>query len=148
MSQHEVTLLLGSNLGNPEQNINNAIAQLEAEFGTIVAKTQVLETAPVEFVTRNYFCNIALIIKTQYSPLQVLRKIKEIEHRMGRTTDTSVSVDYQDRIIDIDVVFFDAIKYYCRELRIPHEKHQYERKFSRTLLNELMREKAVEVKTN
>lgn len=141
MSQHEVTLLLGSNLGVPEQNILAAISLLEAEFGTIVASSEMLRTAPVEFVTSNFFCNIAVVIKTRYSPMQLLKSIKTIEQRMGRTADTSVSKVYEDRLIDIDVVFFDAIRFRCRDLIIPHEKHVYEREFSKELLEALMKHK-------
>ena len=138
MSQHEVTLLLGSNLGNTENNIKLAIRLLEAQIGTIIARTEIIATEPVEFDSKNFFCNIAIVIKTQYSPVSLLKRLKALERSMGRRTDTSVSKIYEDRIIDIDVIFFDKISFYSTELIIPHQKHLHQRDFSRQLLDELM----------
>lgn len=137
MSQHEVTLLLGSNLGNPELNIGLALLRIEEEIGEILRKSEVLITDPVEFVSNNIFCNIALVIKTQFSPIKLLNYVKLIERQMGRGDDTLISGEYQDRIIDIDVVFFGNLNFCCKELKIPHRKHLYQREFSRKLLVEL-----------
>ena len=78
MSQHLVTLLLGSNLGDREKNIETALKRIESSVGEIIEKTEILYTAPVEFVSNNIFCNIALIIKTQFSPIHILNSIKKI----------------------------------------------------------------------
>ena len=137
MSQHLVTLLLGSNLGNSEKNIEIALSSIETEIGDIINKTEILYTEPVGFVSKNIFCNIALLIKTQFSPIKLLRNIKLIERAMGRDDDTLISGEYQDRIIDIDIVSFGHLKFYCKELTIPHQKHLYQRDFSRRLLNVL-----------
>ena len=137
MSQHLVTLLLGSNLDLPERNIDIAISKIEDEIGSVVERSEILHTKPVEFVSNNIFCNIALVIKTQFSPIKLLRNIKLIERAMGRDDDTLISGEYQDRIIDIDIVSFGHLKFYCKELTIPHQKHLYQRDFSRRLLNVL-----------
>jgi len=137
MSQHTLTLLLGSNLGNPAQNITEALEHLETRLGAVLQRSEMLKTAPVEFASSNFFCNIAVQLKTCYSPLKVLNIIKDIEREMGRATDTSISKIYTDRIIDIDVVFFDRLKYISRSLFLPHEKHASQREFSRKLLEKL-----------
>ncbi len=137
MSQHLVTLLLGSNLGNPEKNIKAAMERIETEIGSIINKTEVLHTEPVEFVSKNIFCNIALLIKTQFSPIKLLESIKKIEREMGRTEDTLISKVYEDRIIDIDIVLFGNIQFFSKKLQIPHQKNLYQRDFSRKLLNVL-----------
>ena len=137
MSQHEVTLLLGSNLGNTKENIEMALSIIEKDIGRILRSSEILFTSPVEFVSNNIFCNIALVIKTQFSPIKLLRNIKLIERAMGRDDDTLISGEYQDRIIDIDIVSFGHLKFYCKELTIPHQQHLYQRDFSRRLLNVL-----------
>lgn len=137
MSQHEVTLLLGSNLGNPQNNVEVALRRIEKEIGPIIKVSEMLFTEPVEFDSTNIFCNIAIVIKTQFSPVEIFNSIKIIEREMGRLVDTTISGKYQDRIIDIDIVRFNALQFYCRELIIPHEKHLYHRDFSRKLLDEL-----------
>ena len=64
MSQHLVTLLLGSNLDLPERNIDIAISKIEDEIGSVVERSEILHTKPVEFVSNNIFCNIALLMGT------------------------------------------------------------------------------------
>ena len=135
MSQHLVTLLLGSNLGDPKKNIEIAIKCIEDKIGSIEKKTDLLYTQPVEFVSKNIFCNIALIIKTQFSPIRLLHALKIIEHEMGREDDTLISKVYEDRIIDIDIVLFDNLRFWSNRLQIPHQKHLFQREFSRKLLD-------------
>ena len=55
MSQHEVTLLLGSNLGNTETNINLALIQLQNNVGEIVKTSTFLHSEAVEFASTNIF---------------------------------------------------------------------------------------------
>ena len=137
MSQHEVTLLLGSNLGDPKKNIEVALCRIKKEIGTIIKESDMLFTDPVEFVSNNIFCNIAIVIKTQFSPIKLLNSIKLIEREMGRLDDTMILGEYQDRVIDIDIVRFSALQFCCEELMIPHQKHLYQRDFSRKLLDVL-----------
>ena len=137
MSQYEVTLLLGSNLGDPKKNIEAALCNIETAIGEIIRKSELIFTDPVEFVSNNIFCNIAVLIKTQFSPIKLLNYVKLIEREMGRADDTLVSGEYQDRVIDIDIVRFGNLRFYTKELTIPHQKHLYERDFSRRLLDVL-----------
>lgn len=137
MSQHNVTLLLGSNIGSPELNIAEAVTRIGREVGVVEAQSALIHTEPVEFVTNNNFCNIALRIKTGLSPISLLNRIKKIEVEMGRAEDSLITKKYEDRIIDIDVVLYGDIKFLSARLQIPHQKHLYERKFSRELLSDL-----------
>jgi len=57
---------------------------------------------------------------------------------MGRLTDSSVSKVYTDRIIDIDIVKYDELKFISERLEIPHNKHLFEREFSKILLKEFI----------
>ena len=137
MSQHVVTLLLGSNLGNPEENIEAALRHIREEIGEIKKVSEIMKTAPVEFVTSNFFCNIAVLIKTQFSPVKLLESVKNIEKKMGRNKDTFSTKEYLDRIIDIDVVTYGNVKFWSSRLEIPHKKHLYQRDFSKRLLSQL-----------
>ena len=121
----------------PERNIETAISKIESKLGIVVERSEILHTEPVEFVSNNIFCNIALRIKTQFSPIKLLNSIKVIEREMGRVNDTMIVGEYQDRVIDIDIVRFSALQFCCEELMIPHQKHLYQRDFSRKLLDVL-----------
>ena len=134
MSHHLVTLLLGSNLGKQKDNIDLAISRIEKDVGELVGQSEIIYTKPVEFVSNNIFCNIALRIKTQFSPIKLLNLVKKIEVEMGRTDDSLITKGYADRVIDIDIVFYGNMNFSSLRLEIPHSKHVYEREFSKKLL--------------
>ena len=140
MSSNNVILLLGSNINFPEKNIDQAMLLIESRLGSIVAKSSKLMNNPVEFDSPNIFCNIAVLINTQLSPVLLLRNIKNIEHEMGRKEDSFAKGGYEDRIIDIDIVTFGNIQFYSNKLTVPHYKHLYERDFSQQLLAELQQQ--------
>lgn len=137
MSQHNVVLLLGSNIGDQKNNIDTALEKL-SETCTILKKSEYLTSEPVEFASSNIFCNIATIISTHLSPIQLLDYVKKIEIDMGRLTDSTVSKVYTDRIIDIDIVKYGELKFVSERLEIPHNRHLFEREFSRILLKDFI----------
>ncbi len=137
MSQHEVTLLLGSNLGNTKENIEMALSIIEKDIGRILRSSEILFTSPVEFVSNNIFRNIAVSLYTNVSPFYLLREIKNIEKEMGRAQDSFAVGGYIDRIIDIDIVLYGDVIIQSKILEIPHKKHLLERDFSKVLLEEI-----------
>ena len=137
---YNVVLLLGSNLGNAENNILLAISELEKRAGKIIKKTKISKTLPVEYDSDNVFCNIAVSMQTAHSPIKLLDEIKKIENEMGRIHDSKFFGEYRDRIIDIDIVTYEGLVFSSDRLEIPHHKHLYDRDFSRKLLDELASE--------
>lgn len=138
MSQHKVVLLLGSNLGDQKKNLETALEKIKDAGNEIISVSEFLISDPVEFESSNIFCNIAAIILTKLSPIQLLDLIKGIEKEMGRINDSAVTEGYTDRIIDIDIVKFNGIKFISRRLELPHQKHLFEREFSRILLKDFI----------
>ena len=137
MSYNNAVLLLGSNINNPENNIQIALKKIESKAGSILKNSELIISEPVEFESYNIFCNIAVQIKTQFSPIVLLGQLKKIEFEMGRTQDSSYFGGYQDRIIDIDIILYNNIKFISKRLVIPHQKNLYERDFAREIINEL-----------
>jgi 2-amino-4-hydroxy-6-hydroxymethyldihydropteridine diphosphokinase len=137
MSLHYVVLLLGSNLGDTELHLNNAIAKIENCLGNIIKSSEMIETPPIEFGSINIFRNIAISLTTTISPYSFLNIVKSIEKDMGRELDSSAVGGYIDRIIDIDIVTFNNINFESKKLKIPHHKHLCEREFSKALLDSL-----------
>lgn len=137
MSINHVILLLGSNLGDREANLAVAMKKIETHIGSIVSSSQVLQSVPVEFASTNFFCNIAIRVTTNASPMKLLKIIKTIERSMGRALDSRSVGGYTDRSIDIDIVQFNSLKFRSQALEIPHQKHLFEREFSKILLLEL-----------
>jgi len=126
-------LSLGSNLGNRKSNINIAIENLET-VGKIIKTSQIYETVPWGFDAENNFFNSIVIFETNLKPQQLLIEIKKIEKKLGRI---KTQQNYESRIIDIDIIFYDDLIYQSEELTIPH-KFAHERDFVLEPLNELV----------
>jgi len=137
MSYNTVVLLLGSNINDPENNIKIALKKIESEVGAILINSEFIISEPVEFDSINNFCNIAVKLKTQFSPIVLLSKLKHIERVMGRVQDSSYFDAYQDRIIDIDIILYNNIRFISKKLIIPHHKNLYERDFARELIKKV-----------
>ncbi|MBV6879874.1 2-amino-4-hydroxy-6-hydroxymethyldihydropteridine diphosphokinase [Epilithonimonas ginsengisoli] len=137
MSYNTVVLLLGSNINDPENNIKIALKKIESEVGATLINSELIISEPVEFYSINNFCNIAVKLKTQFSPIVLLSKLKHIERVMGRVQDSSYFDAYQDRIIDIDIILYNNIRFISKKLIIPHHKNLYERDFARELIKKV-----------
>ncbi len=137
MSQHKAVLLLGSNLGDQKKNVETALERIKDGGNEILRISEFLASEPVEFASSNIFCNIAVIILTHLSPIQLLDFVKSIEIEMGRLSD-SRSQGYTDRIIDIDIVTYNGLVFASERLEIPHRKHLFEREFSGILLKDFI----------
>ncbi|KAG0000711.1 trifunctional dihydropteroate synthetase [Modicella reniformis] len=123
---HEVYLALGSNLGDSATNLANALKLLEQDGNVRVVDTSFLyETPPMYVTDQPPFINAACKIKTDLAPLDLLKKIKEIEADMGRDFTT---VRNGPRPIDIDILLYDSIEFHNDVLTIPHVAMQ-EREF-------------------
>lgn len=138
MSQNKVVLLLGSNLGDQKKNLEHALQKISEGGNEISQTSEFLITEPVEFVSSNIFCNIASIIFTRLSPIQLLDFVKGIEVEMGRINDSTSSGGYSDRIIDIDIIKYNDLKFRSERLELPHQKHLFERDFSKILLKDFI----------
>lgn len=132
MSYNNVILLLGSNSGNRDFQLETAQFFIQKEIGEIKKKSKILETDPVGFDSENKFLNQALFVDTLLSPVSLLKAVKDIELKMGRVY-LKTDQKYQDRIIDIDILKFNEIIFESDRLSIPH--HQV---FTRKFVNDLI----------
>jgi 2-amino-4-hydroxy-6-hydroxymethyldihydropteridine diphosphokinase len=115
-----VYISLGTNLGERERNLNDAILKLSLEAGTIICRSRFYEFEPWGFESENSFLNAVVLMETQLSPFELLTKSQEIEKELGRTAKTTQT--YSDRIIDIDILLYDKLIIDHPTLRIPHPK--------------------------
>lgn len=110
---------LGSNLGDGASNLHTAIAHIEQQIGRIVARSAFLQTEPWGFQSEHFFTNACLAVETDLSPSDCLASLQEIERKMGRTHKTH-SGRYADRLIDIDILFYDQLVIQEEGLVVPH----------------------------
>lgn len=99
-----IILSIGTNIGDRERNIENAVKAL-GEIGKVGAVSPIYTSEPWGFESENGFYNIALILESELSPLDLLRETQRIEKELGRTTKTTT--EYADRVIDIDIIDYD-----------------------------------------
>jgi 2-amino-4-hydroxy-6-hydroxymethyldihydropteridine diphosphokinase len=110
-----VYLSLGSNVGNREAQLRDAVARLGAA-GRVVAVSSFYETEPVEFTPQPWFLNCAIALETGKTPQELMTAILGIEEEMGRRRVKKKG----PRSIDIDIVLFGDRMMDSEELTIPH----------------------------
>ena len=115
---------IGSNIGDRDANLREAIARLEAGDVSIVQRSSLYETAPREVLDQPWFLNAVVEAKTELFPLQLLARIRNIEQEMGRRR----MMPKGPRNIDIDILFYGRSLIHTSELEVPHP-HIGERRF-------------------
>jgi 2-amino-4-hydroxy-6-hydroxymethyldihydropteridine diphosphokinase len=118
-----VYLSLGSNVGDREAHLRDALARLAAE-GRVIAVSSFYETEPVEFTSQPWFLNCAVAIETDQTPEQLMSTLLQIEEEMGRRRVQKKG----PRSIDIDILLFDDLVMDSKEVTIPHPA-MHERRF-------------------
>lgn len=127
---------LGSNLGNKEENIAEAIRLIDILAGKVEKKSSLYFSEPWGFESENLFVNSVILIETEKSPLDLLHILQQIEIQIGRTSK-SVDGNYGDRIIDIDILLYEDLKIDLPELKVPHPV-MWERDFVTKPLKEIL----------
>jgi len=120
-----VYLLLGSNEGQREEWLNEAIRLLQQNCGTITARSYIYETAAWGLEQQPDFLNMALSITTALSPADLLEQTQAIEQQLGRQRE----VKWGQRTLDIDILFYNSDIIDIPGLKIPHPYIQ-ERRFA------------------
>lgn len=109
-----VYLGLGSNLGNRQGNLDQAL-KLLAQRMRLGKVSSIYDTEPIGKVNQPRFLNMACEAFTRLSPEGLLALVKGIEQKMGRYSRSG-----EPRIIDIDVLLFGDKVVNTRDLVIPH----------------------------
>ena len=114
----KVYLSIGSNKGNRSVLINKAIDEIEKKVGIIISRSSIYQSKSWGFDSNDFY-NLCLLIDTDIMPKSLLINLKRIEKSMGRE---DVDGSYSDRLIDIDILFYDNITTDSEDLKIPHPK--------------------------
>lgn len=113
--RHLAYLSLGSNVGDRERYLSDAIVRLE-DLGRIVSASSFYETEPVEVTDQAWFLNCAVALETMFAPERVMAALLHIEREMGRERTREKG----PRIIDIDLLLCDDVILNSPGLTIPH----------------------------
>jgi len=113
--KHKAAIALGSNLGDREANLREALRRLGA-LGEVKVVSGFYDTEPVGYLDQPRFLNAAAVVETQLPPLELLAGMLATEHEMGRER----LIPKGPRVIDLDLLLYEDRMMSTTELTLPH----------------------------
>ena len=127
-----VYLGLGSNVGDREAHLREALDKLQARDLRLRRASSLYETEPVGLRDQRWFLNQVSEFETELFPLQLWQRIRRVENHLGRKR----VVVNGPRTIDIDILLYGSALVKTAELEVPHPRYR-ERRFVLEPLAEL-----------
>lgn len=128
----EVYLALGSNVGDSPALFEQAVKLLGKNVLTNIKQAPHYITKPVGYTDQANFLNTVISGQTELAPGELLTRVKQLEHEIGRIK----RFHWGPREIDIDIIFYGSLILETPDLVIPHPR-LYERDFVLAPLNDL-----------
>ncbi|MDI6736734.1 MAG: 2-amino-4-hydroxy-6-hydroxymethyldihydropteridine diphosphokinase [bacterium] len=117
----KVYISLGSNLGDRQKNIEEAIKLISHQPLIKINKiSPVYETEPVGFSEQGWFLNLAMELETTLLPQKLLAVLQEIEAKLSKKLERK----WGPRTIDLDILLYADIILDLPDLQIPHKLMQ------------------------
>ncbi len=130
---NNVYLSLGSNIDDREQYLYDAYHLIKSDNRVYeIKRSSIYETEPVGYLDQESFLNMAIYIKTDYSPFEVLDLCASVEKTLNRKR----LIRWGPRTIDVDILLFNEEIIKEADLIIPHER-MLERAFVLVPLKEI-----------
>lgn len=108
---------LGSNIGDRRRNLERAAREL-ARLGRELKTSSLYETEPVGVEDQPWFLNAVASLETDLWPRQLVRKLKQIEDRLGRVPGRR----FGPRVIDLDLLLYGDLEIDVPTLAVPHPR--------------------------
>jgi 2-amino-4-hydroxy-6-hydroxymethyldihydropteridine diphosphokinase len=118
LGEKKVYFSLGSNIGDREANLRAGIAALAGTGVRVTRVSAFYETEPVDYLEQAWFLNCVVEGKTEVQALELLRKLREIETRMG----SKKLVAKGPRLMDMDILLYGQETIDTAELQVPHPR--------------------------
>ena len=114
---HKVALAIGSNMGDKEKYLTDAMETLIAnpDIRNVIVSDYV-ETEPYGYVEQDKFLNGAVTLETLLSAEDLLIFLHEIEAKAERKRE----IHWGPRTLDLDILLYDDVCMHTKELTIPH----------------------------
>jgi 2-amino-4-hydroxy-6-hydroxymethyldihydropteridine diphosphokinase len=125
-------LLLGSNEGDRQEWLRQAMEQIKERIGVITKRSAVYSTAAWGLEEQPDFLNMAIEVETNLPARELLTGINAIEQALGRQR----TVKWGQRTLDIDILFYGNEIIDETDLKVPHPALQ-DRRFALAPLNEI-----------
>jgi 2-amino-4-hydroxy-6-hydroxymethyldihydropteridine diphosphokinase len=112
---------LGSNLGDREATLREALRRLDSVDGiAVVAVSSFRETDPVGKVDQPRFVNAAAELETSLRPQDLLDRLLEVERALGR--DRAQEERWGPRTVDLDLLLYGGETFEDPGLEVPHPR--------------------------
>ncbi len=111
----DVYLGLGANLGNPKETFERSLKAI-AEFSQIISTSRLYRSKPYGFSDQPPFVNAAVRISTGLPALELLSQLQSVEETLGK----KVIRKNGPRLIDLDLLVYDALELETKDLVLPH----------------------------
>lgn len=109
-------IAIGSNMGDRENYIEQALKQIGEKAGRILAVADTIETKAYGYTNQDDFLNLAVSVETELEPRQLLLVLHGIEADLDRKR----LIRWGPRTIDLDIVFYGDRIIDEEDLHIPH----------------------------
>lgn len=113
-----VVILLGANLGEKEKMFSQVAEYIQQNVGECVKKSSLYVSKAWGFESSQEFLNQVLMVETEFTAIETLFRCQAIEHKCGRVRHENAG--YEDRPIDIDLLYFNNDIVDLENLTIPH----------------------------
>jgi 2-amino-4-hydroxy-6-hydroxymethyldihydropteridine diphosphokinase len=129
MTQHIAFIALGSNLGsnlgNPQKIVTNAMNLLgELRETELLERSSLYRTAPMGYADQPDFINACVKIETRLTARQLMAELQKLEKQYGRER----KIVNGPRTLDLDILLFDDVQQDENNLILPHPR-MHERAF-------------------
>ena len=110
---------LGSNLGDRERTLRNALEKLDERADVeVVQVSEFRETEPVGGPPQGNFVNGAAELRTTLEPGELVEVLHEVEAEFGRTRE----VRWGPRTLDMDLLLYEDRHIDTPDLKVPHPR--------------------------
>ena len=114
---HKVYIAFGSNMGEKETYINNAIQDLKNSiYFRNIEISDFFCSSPYGEVEQDDFINGIIGMDTMLEPYELLDVLHELEAKANRVREQH----WGPRTLDLDIIFYDDLVLDEKELQIPH----------------------------
>ena len=122
---HRAYVALGSNLAQPEAQVNQAFDALaRLPDSHLVARSSLYRSAPVGYADKPDFINAVARIETRLAPHDLLQSLLGIELEFGRLREFRNA----PRTLDLDLLLYEDLQFHEPGLTLPHPR-MHERAF-------------------
>lgn len=117
---HSAFISVGSNIGDKLRQCRGAIDALAADGEIrITGRSRIYRTEPVDLTDQAWFVNCVIRVETDLGPLELLERLQTVQRQAGRPAG---GVRFGPRVIDLDILLYDALVLQDPRLTLPHPR--------------------------